>query len=143
MVEAGDLETGCDPRQTMAPDDGFLDGEVTGEDQCGPMEIFIVRHGGEGLEPYGLMGNIPALDREIDGPGNVTDIERALVGPGPCHRMVEVFQHFRGGGKGFGVGDIRRHVDLMVEPLIRILKRGDHRQDGHAVLIRLCPSGRK
>ena len=121
----------------MAPQDRLEDRVIARVGERSTVEVGVVRQRADRLKPHRLVRNVGALDREEQRRRHVTHLERALVCPEACDGVVHSREGLRRGGKRLGVGDARRHLDLMVEPRVLVLEGGDHRQDRHAVLVGL------
>ena len=57
--------------------------------------------------------------------------------------MVNLTEHLSGGRQFVGVREVGGHVDLVVEPVVPILERGDHGKDRPPVLVGLRAPGRE
>jgi hypothetical protein len=95
-------------------------------------------------EPDGLVGDVLAVDRQIDRRGDVPHVEGALAGPVLGYGMRDVLERRGRVRQRLGLGEVGRHADLVVESLVLVLERRDHRQDGQPALVRLgAPRGER
>ena len=141
VVEARDLEPGRDPRHSVPAQDGLEDRVIARIRQCCAVDGRVVRKRADRLQPHGLVCRVRALDAEVHRRGHVTHVERSAGGPHLRDRVIEAAEQVGHARKIFGLGEVRRHVDLVLQALVRVLERRDHREDRQAVLVGLRAAG--
>jgi hypothetical protein len=89
------------------------------------------------------VGHVLALDTQVDRRWHVPHVEWPFGCPGSGHRVIDALEHLRGRGKRLRIGQIGGHLDLVIEPAILVLERGDHREDRQTLLIGLGSARRE
>jgi hypothetical protein len=135
VVQAGHRHAGGNPAHSVLAEDGLQDGVIAGIGQGRPVQLRIIRHRPESLHPHRVARFLIALGRNVQSRVDVADIEGPLVGPVAGNRVVVLAQEVGRAGQRLRPGDAGRHLGLVLDPLVLVLERCDHGQDGHALLV--------
>ncbi len=141
VVQARHGHPGGDPAQAVPAQDGFQQRVVARVGQCRPVNLGVIGHRSEGAHPNGVPGLLGPRRGHVQRRIHVADIKGALVSPVPCHRVVVLAQQVGSARQRFRAGYSGRHLRLVFDAVVLILEGRDHRQDGHALLIRVYPAG--
>ena len=87
------------------------------------------------------MGDALALDREVDRRRHVTHVEGSLVRPELGDGVIDEPEVLGDARQGLRLRDALGHRGLVLEPLVDVLERRDHREDRQAFLVGLSAPG--